>query len=189
MYHDDLSVIEAHLSGDPKAFEELVSRYSTSLYNFIYRLCGNKEEAYDLTQEVFIKIWKNIGKYNPKQRFSTWMFSIARYTTIDWFRKKKNILFSTLDKNTTEEDEKFEDSLIDTEPLAHELFEREEQNQSLQKGLERLSLDQRTVIVFHHANDLTFKEIAEIMHKPLNTVQSHYRRGIISLRKHVLAGK
>ena len=183
MQPDDLSLIEAYLAHEPRAFEHLVERYSTPIYNFVYRLCGNSDEAYDITQEIFVKVWKNIKKYNKKNKFSTWIYSIARNTTIDWLRKKHAVLFSQLNSSTDDEAESFENNLIDTEPLAPELFARQELSLVLQKALEQLTLDQRTVITLRHINELSFKEIADILSLSINTVQSQYRRGIIQLRK------
>lgn len=100
----------------------IVRQYIKPLYNFVYRIIPDSGEVEDIIQEVFVKIWKNIKKFDPKQNpsadgFKTWIFTIARNTTIDWLRKKKSISFSQMDSRAGEIDEKsFEANLPDLEP-------------------------------------------------------------------------
>ncbi|MDD4989275.1 MAG: sigma-70 family RNA polymerase sigma factor [Candidatus Pacebacteria bacterium] len=183
MEDSDLSIIEQALEGDTNAFEILVQRHLKLVYNFVYQLSGNADEANDITQEVFVKIWKNLKKFDPKQNFRTWIFSIARNTTIDYFRKKKSIPFGDMEIG---EDTSFEDSLADDEMLPDEVFEQKEIGTFLEKTLQTLSLEERTIILLHDKEDLTFEEMGKILHKPMNTVKSQYRRAIINFRKHII---
>lgn len=166
--------------------ESIIKAYLKPVYSFVRRLSGDANEAEDITQEVFLKVWKNLDRYDPQQDFKAWLFAIARNTTIDWLRKRRPVLFSSLDQ--TEENDNFADNLVDQEPLPAELFERAELAQILTEALAQLSLDQRTVILLHLEQDLTFEVITQIVDRPLNTVKSQYRRGLIALRQ-ILAPK
>jgi RNA polymerase sigma-70 factor (ECF subfamily) len=122
----------------------------------------------------------NWDKYDENKNFKTWLFTIARNTTTDWLRKKKPILFSSLDP--IEAGEEFSDQLIDQEPLPEELFLRKELDKILEDSLSKINIDQRTVILLHLEQDLTFEEISQIVNKPTNTVKSQYHRGLLALR-------
>src|SRR3989344_5584327 len=94
----DEEVIVIYKNSDEKAFKTLIARYATPLYNFTARL-ANKNDASDIVQEIFIKVWKNIGRFDErKASFKTWIFTIARNTITDFLRKKKSLLFSDLAK-------------------------------------------------------------------------------------------
>ncbi len=186
MENDDLHLIAKSLNGDTNAFEILVQKYLKTIYNFVYHLSGNADEANDIAQEVFVKIWKNLKKFDPKQNFKTWIFSIARNTTIDYFRKKRSISFGDMEIG---EDTSFEDSLTDTEPLPDSVFEQKELGAYLEKALQTLSPEERTIILLHDKEDFTFEEIAKTVGKPMNTVKSQYRRAILAFRKKMNAPK
>lgn len=166
--------------------EVIVKAYLKPVYGFVCRLSGDVNEADDITQDVFLKVWKNLDRYNPKQDFKIWLFAIARNTTIDWLRRKRPLLFSSLNRN--EEVDDFADNLVDNEPLPAKLFEQAELAQILTTALAKLSFDQRTVILLHIEQELTFESIAKIVRRPLNTVKSQYRRGLLALRQ-ILAPK
>ncbi len=178
---EDIELVKSYLAGDTDVFKRIVSRHLKEIYNFVYRLSGRSEEAQDITQEVFIKIWKNLAKFDPTQNFKTWIFAIARNTTIDWLRKRKPLLFSDFDRD---EHDSFESNLPDTTiPPPDELFERNESKQRLEQILQNISIDYRTIILLHHIDELTFEEIGTILQKPMNTVKSQYRRALLALKK------
>ena len=120
MAFSDKELIEQYISGDECAFGALVELHIKSAYNYVYRLCKDKSDAKDITQEVFLKVWKNIKKYKPEQNFKTWLFAIARNTTVDWLRKKKHIPFSHFENQDGEND--FVENIADPGPLPDEVF-------------------------------------------------------------------
>ncbi|MDB5204187.1 MAG: putative Sigma-70 family, polymerase ECF-type sigma factor [Candidatus Taylorbacteria bacterium] len=180
----DQEIIESYIEGNKESLNILVNKYLSHIYNFVKRLYNNESDATDITQEVFIKVWKNIRKYNPNQNFKTWLFTIARNTTVDWMRKKKVYTFSDLE--SPDDDESFGDKLIDSEPLPEAIFTQKELKTNLEKLLIVLHPDQKTVILLHISEDMTFDEISKVLKKPLNTIKSHYRRGIEKLRKNIV---
>lgn len=180
MEEDDKKLVKDYLKGDENAFEKLVAKHLKPIYNFVYRLCGNPEESRDITQEVFFRVWKNIKKFDPKNTWNTWIYSIARNATIDYLRKKKTLVFSDLDNE--EMDESFANSIPDQMLLPDEIFEQKELGQKIENALMKISFDYRTVVVLHLKEGLTFEEISKVLKKPMNTVKSQYRRALSLLR-------
>lgn len=166
---------------DKVVFDDIVNKNLNSVYGFIYHLTNDHDLSDDITQETFVKIWKNIKKYNPTQNLKSWIFVIARNTTIDWLRKKKNISFSSF------EDEEgknfFEDSLVSDELLADEIFSNKEEIDLLKKEIEKLSPIYKEVLFLHYNEGLDFQEIADILKKSINTVKSQNRRALVDLKK------
>ncbi len=158
--------------------KEIVETYTPQIYNFVRRFVGYTE-ADDITQEVFIKVWKNLNKYNKdKSSFKTWLFTIARNTTIDFMRKKKMILFSSLD---TEEND-FADNIKDEVSLPSEVLQKIQDTELLNSHLEKLPEQYRTVLILYYQEEMTFNEISQVLKKPLNTVKSHHFRAIGKLK-------
>lgn len=156
--------------------ELIIKQYLKPVYNYISRIVNDRSETEDITAEVFVKVWKNLGKFDPEKNFKTWLFTIVRNTTIDWLRKRKNILFS-------EKEEYFEENITDIEPLPDEIFMRKELSKDLEGALLKIRPDFREIILLHYTEELTFEEISEIVAKPLNTVKSHHLRALSTLRK------
>ena len=166
---------------DQSAFSELVNRYLKPAYNFSLRLCGNPKDAEEISQESFVKLWKNLGKFRQGEKFKTWFYTIIRNTTIDWMRKKKSILFSEFDNE--EGNNYLEDTLIDTEKTAHELFEISEYKTTVEKLLGELTVQYREVLLLRYHEGLDFDEIGKTLKKSINTVKSQHRRALIVLRE------
>ncbi len=177
----DQELIQNYLGGDGASLETLVLRYFKSIYNFAYRLCGNAQDADDITAETFVKIWKNLKKYKPEQSFKTWIFAIARNTTIDWLRKRKDVVFS--DFESSEGSNVLIDTMKDSSPLADEIAIATEEKKVLSEKVAKLSPVYQTVLVMRYNEEFTFREIGEILNKPIDTVKSWHRRALIELRK------
>lgn len=184
MEKTDAELVQSHLEGDKEALKMLVSRYAKPVYTFVFRLSGNADEATDITQETFVKAWKNFKKYDPAKKFSTWIFTIARNTSIDWLRKRRPLLFSDMN-NEDEGRDGFGETIADEELLQHELFERKETELLIEGALRAVPVEHRTIILLHTNEGLTFEEIATIMKKPMNTVKSQYRRALGMMKKHL----
>lgn len=177
---EDSDLVKEYLEGNESSLKELVDRHVKSVYSFIYRLTGLEGEVPDITQEVFIKIWKNLKKYDSNQSFRAWIMTIARNTAIDWMRKRRVAVFS--DFNRVDFGEYFEDTLSDPSPIADELFEKNELKEALEKEVSRLPINYREVIILRHSEDLSFEEIGSVVKKPVNTVKSQYRRALLKMK-------
>ena len=179
----DEEIIEIYKSGDREIFKELIARYTSPIFNFTAHLVG-KNEATDITQEVFIKVWKNLKKFDPrKASFKTWLFTIAKNTSIDFLKKKRALLFSDLENEKLPD---FSENIPDDKLLPDELLQKLQDSDLLNKTLEKLREDHRTVLILRYQEDMTFEEIGKVLGKPLNTVKSYHRRAILELRKMIL---
>ncbi len=177
----DQQLITDYLKGDEKSLEILIHRYLKPIYSFVYRYVNNAQEVEDITQEVFIKTWRNIRKFDQNRKFKTWIFSIAKNTSIDWIRKKKTVPFSNF------ENEEGENTLIknltDPAPLPNEIFEQAGIIEILNYTIQHLSPKYRMVLFLRYNDHFNFREIAEILSESLNTVKSRHRRALILLKK------
>ncbi len=183
----DEQLIANYRAGDEKALNELIARHLKSVYNFVYRIARNVQDAEDITQETFVKMWKNLKRYDQGQNFKTWLFTIARNTALDALRKKKNFVFSDLEIASGENP--FLDTLADLAPLPDELAVRAEKQTLFGNALGKLSPAYQEVFALHHESDLTFDEISARLGKPINTVKSQYHRALLTLRKLLSAPK
>lgn len=179
-YSDEQLIIK-FLKGDEESLEILIKRYLKPIYSFVYRYVGNYQEAEDITQEVFVKVWRNLKKFKPEYKFKTWIFAIAKNTSINWQKKKRTIPFSVLDNKN--EGFSFSETIKDPAPLPNELLEKQDIVGSLNKALEILSPKYRMVLFLHYNDHFTFREIAEVLGELLNTIKSRHRRALIMLRK------
>ncbi len=134
--------------------------------------------AEDATQEVFIKVWKNFSKVDEQFNPKAWLFKIARNTTIDILRKKKNITFSMMET----EEQTFAETIKDDEPLAYEVFENKEKLLEIENILSQIDPELKEIIILHDTEGLTFKELSEVLGRPLNTIKSQYRRVLHQIR-------
>jgi len=177
----DEQLIGDYLKGDQQALEFLIKRYLKPIYGFICRYLGGLPEAEDVTQDVFVRAWRHLKKFNRRKSFRTWLFAIAKNAAFDWLKKKKHFNFS--DFTDEAGNNMLEETLIDPEPLPSELMERADVGQILEKALKQLPLSYQTVLILHYNEHFTLSEIAEILGEPKNTVKSRHRRGLIILRK------
>jgi RNA polymerase sigma-70 factor (ECF subfamily) len=142
---------------------------------------GSGQDAEDVAQEVFVKVWRHLKRFDQNKSFKTWIFAIAKNTAIDFLKKKKTISFSEFEneegKNTLTE------TLADPTPLPQELLERAGAAQMLSSAIDKLSLKYRMVLFLRYNDHFNFREIAESFGEPLNTVKSRHRRALIQLKK------
>src|SRR6059058_3577490 len=112
---DDAEIVSAFLDGEERAFTELVERYQTRLLNFIYRTIGDREKAEDLVQEVFIRVYRHIHRFDRSKKFSTWAYTIASNLAKNELRNRSRnplVLFQTVQRNSNDDDRplQFEDT-------------------------------------------------------------------------------
>jgi len=155
---------------DERALEVLIKRYLSQIYGFARNYTGNKDNASDITQEVFVKVWKNINKFDESKSFRTWIFTIAKHTVIDWLRHKTELPL----------DDSFD--LADDSPSVLEQLMSKETSGKLSFAMTKLPSNYSSVIKLYINDGLNFREISETLKAPLNTVKSRYRRGLTLLK-------
>ncbi len=181
-YTDEQLVVE-YLAGDEESLEILIKRHLKPIYGFVYRYTGNEADAADITQDVFVKMWRQLKKFDVKRSFKAWLFTIAKNTALDFLKKKKVVPFSNFEN--ADGNNILTETITDPAPLPPEIFERQELGELLNSVMKKLPLTYQEVLSLHYQDQLTFQEIAEILAEPLNTVKSRHQRAIILLRKYL----
>ncbi len=176
----DNEIIAKILSGDEDATAGIVKVYLQPVYNFVYRFVNDRDTAEDLTQETFLKAWKNLKRFDRNKKFKTWLFTIAKNTAFDLLKKKKEIPFSAF---TDEEGESWIENIADENILPDEILVRSDLAEELEGTLEKLPPHYRAILLLHYKEDLTLHEIAEILDEPYNTVKSWHQRGLARLKE------
>ncbi len=181
----DEQLVADFLSGNEKALESLIGKYLKPIYNFTYQLTRDTGASEDITQDVFVKVWKNIGTFDESKKFKTWIYAIAKNTTLDWLRKKKAIPFTLFEKI---DGSNFLDYVPDELSLnSDEILKLIDARSDASKLLSLLSLHTQTISILHHMQGFSLVEIAETFGQSINTVKSQYRRGIMQLRSATLS--
>ena len=168
----ETELIENCKSGDGEAFRKLLNVYRKQLFGYLWRLGGSQYAAEELFQETTIKIWKGLKNYNGKNKFSSWIFTIAHNTAMDSFRKKKN--------NEIEIDE---NTLLVSNYTPDQNIVKNENNVLINRAIKNLNMKQKEVFLLRQHSGMKFKEIAKVTDQPLNTVLSHMNYAVKKLRK------
>jgi RNA polymerase sigma-70 factor, ECF subfamily len=177
---DDRELIRRCVAGDERSWEQLVKLYTRRTYNLCYRFTGNSAEAEDLTQEVFFKVFRMLGTFDPVQsQFATWLNRVTRNHLVDHYRRTSH------DRTTASLDD--EEAGVNpkagpgSEPI--ERLEERERADLLQAALGRLSPDMREVVILRDLQELDYAEIAQIIGAPEGTVKSRLNRGRLELAR------
>ncbi len=165
--------------GDMAAFDKLVADYSKRVSNIAYSLLSDREDALDAAQEVFIRVYKNIGNFRGESTVSTWIYRITKNVCTDFLRKRRSNIISLDDDN--EDGPKLE--IADETTSPEQIAEQNERVVAVRKAIAALDENQRTVITLFDINGLSYEEISAILKCPLGTVKSRLYRARDSLRK------
>lgn len=175
----DYDLIQVCINEDKNYFSELVSRYKNLVYSVVLRMVNDREEANDLAQEVFIKIYRNLDRYYPDYKFSTWVIRIATNHVIDYRRKKKQ-------ETVCLEDVEYE---LPSEDSPEEIVIGTEQKERLAELIDALPDMYKIPIVLYHQQGLSYQEIASIIGQPLSKVKNRIFRGRKMLKNNLLGMK
>ncbi len=174
-------------SGDSVAWEEIVQRFHRRIYNICYRFAGSADDAQDLTQEVFIKVYRTVGSFDgEKASFGTWVTTVTRNLLVDHFRKTRNDRATdSMDAvmGADEDGPTLADRLAgDVEsPQAH--VESRERREMVHRALLQISPDLREAVILRDLQDLDYREIAQVLKVPEGTVKSRINRGRAELAR------
>lgn len=182
----DETLVERAVDSDRGAFETLVRRHQRAVVNHLYRLTGQRDEAYDLAQEVFIKVYQSLGTFDPRFRFTTWLYRIASNCAIDHLRKRQPKTFSLQQVSTSPDGE-----TIDAAPFAgpgpsqDEVVGLRELEARLEVAIRALPADYRHLILLRHRHHCRYDEIARITSLPMGTVKNRIFRAREILKVHL----
>lgn len=180
----DIDLVARAAAGEGVCFDHLVGRYHRQIANFVFRMVGNYETALDLTQEVFIKVYGSLARYNPEFKFSTWIYKIASNTAIDFLRKQSVAVTSLYQIGGDEEE--FELPIPAKGPSPERALERSERSAQIEEAITKLPHRYRELIVLRHVSELSYDEIAEVTGLPLGTVKNRIFRAREAMRKHLI---
>jgi len=172
----DEELVSAVLDGDIDRFGDLVDRYQGRLVNYLYRLLRNLDEAHELAQEVFFKVYQALDRFDPKYRFSTWIFRVAQNAAIDQIRKRRLKLVSIHRQDDGEEEGRDWD-LPSPNRGPYGDLRNVERGEAIQEAVEALPWEYRELIVMRHFGELSYDEIAKLKEMPLGTVKNKLFRG------------
>jgi RNA polymerase sigma-70 factor, ECF subfamily len=175
------------VAGDASAWEEIVRTYNRRIYNICYRFAGSGNDAEDLTQEVFIKMYRTLSTYDSsKGAFATWVTTITRNLLVDHFRKtKQDRMTDSIDSSASEHE--------DAQPLSEQIVDKSaapdahvrsrEAGDAVHDALGRLSPELREAVILRDLQDMDYREIAVVLKVPEGTVKSRINRGRAELAR------
>jgi RNA polymerase sigma-70 factor, ECF subfamily len=167
----DKNLVKRTLRGDKKAFEMIISNYQQPLLNYIGRMVGEREMALDFTQEVFIKAYASLRSFEPRYKFSTWLYKIASNLVIDHWRKKK-IATLSMSEPLSEDSGGLTLDIPDGKPSVVHKFELSELRKRIEWAMEQIPASLRELFIWRHVNGLSYEEMAEIKNLPVGTVKN-----------------
>lgn len=181
----DAALARLATEGNKDAFETLVRRYYVSLFNFIYRLMGDHEEASDLLQEVFLRFYTSLPSLHTDKPFKPWLFQVAHNCCIDALRQRRRqvLPFSHFDAEHDDEEMSVLDALPDPSLPVEVLAEQHDIQQNLQRAILALPVKFRTVVTLRYTSNLRFSDIGRILGMPEQTAKTYFNRAKALLRK------
>lgn len=172
--------------GSEKAYRELLGRFQRPVFSIIYRMIRDREQAEDLAQETFVRVFNNIDRYDPRYKFSSWIFKIATNLTIDHIRRKELNTVSidgSRNATTAEQIEATSITIASPDENPEELLEAKELGEEIEVAIGKLRPEYRAAILLRHVDGREYQEIAEILSLPLGTVKTYIHRGRNELRE------
>jgi RNA polymerase sigma-70 factor (ECF subfamily) len=167
---DDRALVARILEGDRDRFTELVRRYEKRVVNYVYRITHRYEEAHDLAQDIFVKVYLALDRYDSKYQFSTWLFRIAQNAAIDVLRKK-TISEVPLARPSEDEPQK-EREFADPGVSPYRALKNKQLGAAIDQAVKNLPADYRELIQLRHFAELSYEEIASMKKLPLGTVKN-----------------
>jgi RNA polymerase sigma-70 factor (ECF subfamily) len=177
---DEQLVASFNRTGDQQLLAILVQRHLDPMFNFVYKYTHDFAEAEDVAQEAFVKIWKNLKKFNHRYKFKTWAYTIAKNTALDFLKRKNLVPFSDLENQT--EGKSYLKSLVSREPLPLETLEKLDDLQMIRLASNKLPPIYQQILALYYGQDLNFREISALLKQSINTVKTRHRRAIVYLK-------
>jgi RNA polymerase sigma-70 factor, ECF subfamily len=167
---EDIAKVEEYLSGDSRAFEFLFDKYREKVYRISYRFVRQKEDALEITQDVFLRVSQSLGNFKTDSKFFTWLYRITVNRAIDFLRQRKGKA-QDLDPEILEAEGRVVGERT-PEPSPLEKAEEEELSEKVEAAVAKLSEKHRAVFLLHSMENLSYKEIAQVVGTSIGTVMS-----------------
>jgi RNA polymerase sigma-70 factor, ECF subfamily len=183
MSENEKYLLHQSKNGDMAAFEQLIEGYQKKVFNIALRMLGNPDDASEVAQEVFIRVYKSVKNFKEESSFSTWIYRITTNTCLDELRKRKNKEHISLDEDIHHEDGDMKRQVEDSRPTPDIIAEKNELRKIVKLAINSLSEDHRIVIILRDIQDLSYEEIAKIVKCPEGTVKSRINRARSELKE------
>jgi RNA polymerase sigma-70 factor (ECF subfamily) len=171
----DLKLIRRCKLGEEAAFQEVLDRYRAAIYNLCWRMTRDDEDARDLAQEVFIKVFTLLDRYDEQYAFSSWLFRIATNHCIDHLRRQR-LRFLSVERDGGTDDDEAEMQIPSDGPQPDVVMQRREALEKLEEVIADLPPHYRVITLLRHDQQLSYEEIAESLQLPLGTVKARIHR-------------
>ena len=175
------------IAGDAAAWEEIVQRYHRRIYNICYRFAGSSDDAQDLTQDVFIKMYRTLNSYDVERgAFMTWVTTMTRNLLVDHFRKtRQERMTDSLDTTSSDHADTLalSERIPDRRPAPDSRVQTREAKEAVHQALQKLSPELREAVILRDLQDLDYREIATVLKVPEGTVKSRINRGRAELAR------
>jgi RNA polymerase sigma-70 factor (ECF subfamily) len=184
---NDRTQIQRILGGEPRAFEALIHDHRKLVFHVVARLIPNRSDREEICQDVFVKVYQNLSKFQFESKLSTWIARIAYNTSLSYLEKKRLMLYEDL--KTEEDDAEYPiaaDAWHEEQGMDGKLMEREIRG-VLETEITRLPVHYRTVLTLYHVDELSYEEIGLVMNMPQGTVKSYLFRARRMLKERLLS--
>ncbi|MCX6346260.1 MAG: sigma-70 family RNA polymerase sigma factor [Armatimonadetes bacterium] len=178
---EEQALLQRCKDGENGAFDELVHRYQKRVFNFAYGIAGNPDDANDVAQEAFVRVFNSIQTFRGDANFTTWIYRIVTNVYLDDRKKSKNHRLISLDEYIDLEENSISRQIVDESPQPGEIAENKERSQVVRNAINALPDYQRIIVTMYHLHDRSYDEIAETMHLPIGTVKSRLNRARLAL--------
>lgn len=178
------TIIKKAKKGNKDAFEKLIINYEKRVYNIAYQMFGNEHDANDMAQEVFIKVYKSLDKFNFKSSFATWIHRITVNTCIDEYRKKKkNYQIESMDETMEQKDGVVHKQFVDKSLTPEEKAIKNENIKFIRESINELKEEHKMIIILRDIKGYSYDDIADILDISIGTVKSRISRARSTLKK------
>ncbi|MBI5206570.1 MAG: sigma-70 family RNA polymerase sigma factor [Candidatus Firestonebacteria bacterium] len=175
--YEDLALIKEALNGKKEAFGKLIEKYQTPIYNLAFRMMGNHEEAYDVTQDSFLRAYKALKSFRIEYSFFTWLYTISLNVCRNNLKRKKIICFFSINSPPKNADDNITSmDLADNRMNPEILYEEKRKREVIQSAIMKLPDKYKSIIVERYIEGLSYEEIAKIEKLPLGTVKTQIHR-------------
>lgn len=179
---DTKDLIKELKAGSTEAWNMLINTYSKRVYNLALNFAGNRDDASDITQDIFLKVYNNIDKFEEDRNFNSWLLKLSRNYCIDYWRKHKNTRLQL------ELDERIYDSAVHQDSKTPETSAiKKSDAKYLRHQLQKLPPDLRSLIIMRDIQELSYQEIADQLELPMGTIKSRINRARVKLAKIILS--
>jgi RNA polymerase sigma-70 factor, ECF subfamily len=179
----DVGLIRRVKRQEAGAFEELFNRYQKRVYNIVYGMVGNENDAAELTQDVFVRVFDTIDRLRAEEAFFTWLRTLAVNLCRDFLRRRPKARIESIDAKLTVDGEEIEREFADTSSDPAALLESKDTRAAVYRAIDSLPDDRRAIIILHHLEGMDVQEIAGTLGVPVGTVKSRLARAREHLRR------